>query len=212
METLILLRHGETTSNIKEIYQGQGDGVLSATGKEQAFAAAAFFSKIKIDSIFCSDLSRAYDTAKIVARHHRSKIIKMKALRERFYGEWEGLRFDEIDKKYKSLYRKWLKNPDRAKIPCAETLEELQKRGLSAIKKIQRSSKGKTVLIVAHGGTNRAILFHYLGLDLNNFWKIRQNNCCYNVIEFKKPYPKVVTVNNTCYLGTNLLAKKNVLS
>jgi len=205
------MRHGETESNILQIYQGQGDGILSKKGKLQAQAASKYFAKKNFDAIYCSDLSRSINTAKIVGKKHKVPIKISKDLRERFYGDWEGLRFNEIDKNFKKLYRFWLKNPNKAKIPYAETLLELQKRGVRAIKKIVKKEKGKTVLIVGHGGINRAIIFFFLGLDLNSFWKISQNNCCYNVIEFKKPYPRVTVINNTCYLDKKFVIKKNVL-
>lgn len=211
MTTLILMRHGETVSNIAQIYQGQGDGELSKKGGIQARAAAKYYSKFKIDSIFCSDLKRAYETAKIIGKFHKAKIVGLSDMRERFYGEWEGLKFNAIEKKFRRLYKTWLVDPEKAKIPGAETLRQLQNRGIRAIKKIVKNNFGKTVLVVGHGGVNRAILFYYLGLDLNNFWKIRQNNCCSNMIEFKKPYPKVVLMNCTSYLK-DVKSKKNALN
>ena len=212
MTTLILLRHGQTISNINQIYQGQGDGILSKKGLQQARAAAKFFSKIKIDAIFSSDLRRAHDTAKIIAKHHKVRVTRARNIRERFYGDWEGLRFSDIAKKYTRLYKLWLKEPNKARIPGAETLKDFQKRSVRAVTKIIKANKGRTVLVVAHGGTNRTILFKYLGLDLNNFWKIRQSNCCYNIIEFKKPYPKVVLMNGTSYLFKKSSIKTDVLA
>ena len=106
---------------------------------------------------------------------------------------------------YPKLYEKWLVEPDRIIIPGAETLMQLQKRAIKTLKSIIK--KNKTVLIVGHGGINRTILFHYMGIDLNHFWKIKQDNCCINIIEFKGPdmTPRVALLNSTCFLGEKRL-------
>lgn len=222
MTTLILMRHGETVPNTLQVYQGQGDGELSKLGIQQAKIAANYFSGVHIDHIYSSDLKRAADTSDIIAEKHGINVVRTHKLKERFYGDWEGLTFRQIQRKYGILYKKWLVDPGKARIPFAETLSGLQQRGVEAVDEIMANHRNRTVLIVAHGGINRAILFHFMGLDLNNFWRIRQNNCCMNVVEFKPPYPRVVVINNTCYLSDmcrrhkfktkELLKKKDVLA
>jgi len=211
MTTLILMRHGETLSNIRQIYQGQGDGELSPLGIEQARHASRFLKDTGICAVYCSDLQRAVNTAKMIAKPHGLRVRPLKDLRERFYGKWEGKKFSELEKEYGKLYKLWLVHPNRAGIPGAEKLRALQKRGVRAIEKIVRTHRNKTVLVVAHGGMNRAILFSYLGLDLNSFWKIRQENCCINIIRFMAPYPKITLLNSTSHLGKERL-KENALS
>lgn len=205
------MRHGETASNVEQIYQGQGDGELSKNGIEQAGHAANFLKKTGICAVYCSDLKRSVDTARIIAKPHGLKVRPLKDLRERFYGEWEGLKYFEIEKKYKGLYKLWLIHPNKADIPGAEKLKGLQKRGVRAVEKIARSHKNKTVLIVGHGGINRTILFHYLMLGLDNFWRIRQENCGMNIIKFAAPYPRIVLLNSTSHLGKDHI-KENTLS
>lgn len=205
------MRHGETLSNIAEIYQGQGNGQLSKNGIAQAKATAKYLSDTKIDVIYSSSLDRSYETASIVAKPHKLKVTKVPDLKERYYGEWEGLKFNIIARKYKELYKLWLKDPNLALIPGAEKLLDLQKRGVDAVEKIVKKHKNRTILIVGHGGINRTVLFHYIGVDLNHFWKIRQNNCCINIIEFRKPYPRVALINSTSHLSKTLL-KTNALT
>lgn len=207
------MRHGETEANIAQIYQGQGNSVLSKNGRHQAAAAAKFLKDMKIDAIYCSDLTRSHDTAKAVAGHHKKlKPKPLKALRERYYGCWEGLRFNEIEKKHGPLYKRWHKAPDKANIPGAETLKQLQKRAVSAVKGLMKKHRGQTVLIVGHGGINRTILFHFLGMPLKNFWKIKQDNCCINIIEPGSKGHKVTLLNSSCFLGELRLKKKDVLA
>lgn len=213
MSTIILMRHGETEANIAQIYQGQGNSRLSGNGKAQASAAACFLKGMKIDAIYCSDLTRSRDTARKIAKEHkRVRPRALKGLRERYYGCWEGLRFDEIEKKYGQLYKKWHRSPNTAKIPRAETLKELQSRAITEVRKLMKKHSGQTILIVGHGGINRTILFHFLGMPLDNFWKIKQDNCCINLIEPGSKGHKVSLLNSTCFLGELRLKKRDVLA
>ena len=118
----------------------------------------------------------------------------------------------ELEKKYRDLYKTWLINPAKANIPKAEKLKDLQKRGVKAVKKIMNDNCGKTVLLVGHGGINRAIIFHYIGLGLNSFWKIKQDNCCINKLVFKDPYPKLLLLNCTSFLDHKFAHDHNALS
>ncbi len=198
MKTMLyLLRHGETDSNVAQIYQGQGNGNLSVEGLKQAEAVSQAFSSSKIDAFYSSTLDRSFNTAEIIAKPHGSSVTKVPEMKERYYGAWEGLSFDEITRKYPKLYEKWIKDPAKARIKGAEKLKDLQKRGVRAIEGILKDNEGKTILVVGHGGINRTILFHYLGVHLNYFWRIRQNNCCVNLIEFNH-FPKVVLLNCRC--------------
>jgi alpha-ribazole phosphatase/probable phosphoglycerate mutase len=200
MTRLYLLRHGETQSNIEQRYQGQGNSPLSELGIEESTELSKALQSEPIKAFYSSDLTRAHETAKIVAEPHGLQVKKLPGMKERFYGEWENLTFDEIKKKYPEIYETWLMDPAKAKIPGSETLEELQSRGVETIESTIKNHDGETICIVGHGGINRMILFHYMNLDLNNFWRIRQDNCCLNIIEFKN-IPIVHLLNSTWFVG-----------
>jgi phosphoserine phosphatase len=197
---LFLLRHGETLANIEQRYQGQGESHLSELGLEEAGDLSKFLSKEEFCAVYSSTLSRSYETAKIVAKPHNLEVTKVKDLQEKYYGDWENLTFNEIKTKYPKIYESWLFNPGKTVIPKAETLKKLQSRGVTAIEKLLKKHKGKTFCVVGHGGINRAILFHYMNIELNNFWRIKQDNLCINIIEFGK-IPSVILLNSTAFLG-----------
>jgi broad specificity phosphatase PhoE len=200
MTKLFLIRHGETLANIEQRYQGQGDSPLSELGIDEAKDLAKALKSEGFAAVYSSTLIRSNETAKIIAEPHGSKVEKFPGMKERFYGVWEGLTFTEIKDRYPKIYGSWLENPDRTKIPKAEPLKDLQKRGVAAIEKLIKKHKGRTICVVGHGGINRTILFHYMKLDLNNFWRIKQDNCCINIIEFGKA-PSVLLLNSTWFLG-----------
>ena len=200
MTKLFLLRHGETLANLEQRYQGQGDSPLSELGVSEAGELAGALKKEQFSAVYSSPLIRSFDTANIIADQHTVSVEKLPGLVERYYGEWEGLSFEEIKKKYPKVYESWLENPGRTDIPGAERLEDLQKRGVKALEQIIKKHRDQTICIVGHGGINRVILFHYMNLELNNFWRIKQDNCCINIIEFGRT-PVVLLLNSTWFLG-----------
>ena len=186
MPIIYLLRHGESESNVAGCYQGQGDSPLTEAGRKGAREACERLEGIPFVAAFSSDLSRAFETASIISKPHRLSVKKIKGFRERHYGAWEGKNFKEIEKKWPALYKKWLVRPASARIPKAETLKQLQRRAVTHFKEvIHPFSKNDRILMVAHGGWNRALLFHFLGMELDHFWNIRQTNCGLNIIELR---------------------------
>jgi phosphoserine phosphatase len=197
---LFLIRHGETQANLEQRYQGQGESPLSELGRQEAEELSKFISKEHFDAIYSSTLLRSYETANIIAKPHKLAVTKIPGLVERYYGEWENMTFGDIKAKYTKVYESWLLNPEKTVIPGAEPLEKLQARGVEAIEKLIKAHPGKTLCVVGHGGINRTILFHYMNMELNNFWRIRQDNCCINLIEFDKQ-PMIALLNSTAHLG-----------
>jgi broad specificity phosphatase PhoE len=91
-----LIRHGATAWNAARRFQGQSDVELSEAGREQARAIAARLKRESIDRVYASDLSRAFETASIVAAPHGLSVTPDPRLREFAFGQWEGLTWDEI--------------------------------------------------------------------------------------------------------------------
>ena len=143
---IILVRHGKTDMNAAKIIQGHLDGKLIEEGKEQARKAAAWLRHEKIDVIYSSDLSRARETAEIIAREHGLSVITDRRLRERNWGEAQG--------KPRHVLSKLI---SRGEMPSgAETDRELVERVKSFVDEMMERHNG-TVAIVSHGGTLRAL-------------------------------------------------------
>ncbi|MFH2034057.1 MAG: histidine phosphatase family protein [Candidatus Margulisiibacteriota bacterium] len=207
---LFLIRHGETLSNIELIYQGQtGDSDLSELGVKEGQELARGLKNQKFDAIYSSTLKRSIRTAGFIADGHGLQVAQVPELKERYYGVFEGLRFEVIKQKYPELYETWLTHPDKAIIPKAETLEQLQKRGVEAVEKLLAKHTGGNICVVGHGAINRTILFHYMNLTLDNFWRIKQDNCCVNLIEIDK-HPIVILLNSTWFLGEKRISRLSV--
>ena len=200
MTRLFLFRHGETQSNIEQRYQGKSNSHLTELGIKESNLLSDALKNIPFKAIYSSTLDRSNETAKIIAGPHNLDVTKVDGLKERDYGDWENLTFTDIKEKYSDIYEEWLKDPGLAKIPKAESLKDLQARGVKAIESIVKKHKGETIAVIGHGGINRVILFHYMNLDLDNFWRIKQDNCSINIIEFNR-IPIVLLLNSTWFLG-----------
>lgn len=158
MTTIILLRHGESVANSRGIIAAQLDMPLSDVGRQQAKLAAKYIAEnYKIDKIYSSDLSRAYDTASAVAAKLNMKIIKTKALREIYAGIWEGMKYTDIAVGYAEDYKIWLEDIGKSRPTGGESAEELGIRIMSELNRIADENEGKTVLAATHACAIRAV-------------------------------------------------------
>lgn len=147
-----LIRHGETDWNKEQRTQGHTDNTLNETGKSQAEKAAQSLKNSNIDLIISSNLKRAVETAEIIARATGVEIMIDENLKERNYGEGEGLLREELKAKYEST-----KTKDH-KIPGGESYDELLERAWKSFSEHQKAHVHKNVAVVSHGAVIRALL------------------------------------------------------
>ena len=167
---LILTRHGRTVENEKGLLQGHIPGKLSKKGIGQARKLAKRLEKEKIDAIYSSDLARAIDTAKIIAKHHKLRVQPISTFREFNFGKLEGTRSKNID---------WAKLPSYVESPI-----NARKRAKKTLDKLYHKHKGQTVLLVGHGGINRAMISLILKKPAKQLDKIpMQYNTALNIFE-----------------------------
>ncbi|QEK12183.1 histidine phosphatase family protein [Crassaminicella thermophila] len=200
MTKLYLIRHGQTKWNTESRAQGSINVALSKEGRYQATLLANRMKNYEIDCIYSSDLDRAYETAVILGEKLNTEVKKISGLREMSFGEWEGLTHENIKKNYLEHYTVWRSKPHEANIPGGEKLIDVQKRGLETINDIITENKGKNIMVVSHGVTIKSIILGIMDIDLSNFYKIRQDNTCVNLIEYRDYGPVIVTLNDTAHL------------
>jgi valyl-tRNA synthetase len=161
-----LVRHGQTDWNKEERSQGQPGAPLNETGRAQARATGEMLKGEKIDLIISSDLSRAHETAEIIGKVNGVKeIILDEALRERHFGEGEGMIIEERNAKYGDLFHSY----DQS-FPGGETFEEVERRAVAALHAHRKNYLHKNVVIVAHGGTIRALQKHLRNIAVADFF------------------------------------------
>lgn len=155
--TVILARHAETAWNNKGLVQGQTDISLSRKGARQAKILAKRLKSLQINKIYASKLKRAINTAKYIEKETKIEIETHEGLNERSFGQYEGRPWSEIEQ---SLIGKpedfFLKTPKNG-----ESYQMFEERVLTIFNNILDKHKGKTILVVTHGGVIR-VLIKYL--------------------------------------------------
>ena len=148
-ETILgLLRHGQTDWNIDLRLQGSTDIPLNETGKAQAVTAAQVLQREDWDVVIASPLSRARDTAEIVANKLGMRVVIVPELIERSFGTAEGLDHASWRKLYES----------HVPIEGLESLEDLRARTNLLLDLIANEYSGQRVLAVSHGAFIRKVL------------------------------------------------------
>ncbi len=162
--TIVLVRHGETDWNRDGRIQGKTDVPLNDRGREQARALAGELAGSSFDAVYSSDLSRARETAEILAAAIRLPVVVDPALRELDFGLWEGLTGEEVRERWPEMYERWATVGLDAH-DGGESHEELSARVLGAVRRLAVIHDGGEILLVAHGGPLRALLMAAEGLD-----------------------------------------------
>lgn len=147
---LIFIRHGESEGNKNSRFNGNLDLLLTDRGRIQAQKTAEYLDKYKIDKVYASDLSRALETAQIIAKRQNLDVIKDKNLREIFGGDFEGKVYSDLNELYPVEFDMWLNDLGNCRCPNGESIRELLHRFNKRIKEIAAENSGKTILIGTH--------------------------------------------------------------
>lgn len=197
---IYLWRHPQTVGHAAGKFWGHSDVALSSLGNKQKKAVAKYMSRIKLDAVFSSDLQRAQTVAQAVGRnqHPRRVVTKIPELRELDLGDWEGMTYEEINKKDPGGLEARMADLSGFRIPGGESLEELRERALPAFKSLVDENFGGRLCIVAHAGVNRVILCSLLGAPLDRVFRMEQDYACLNTIQvFEDGMPVIKSVNYT---------------
>jgi len=171
MGTLILIRHGQSQWNLENRFTGWIDVPLTDAGREEARRGAELIRRCRIDCAFTSALSRAQETLRIVLEAIGQPDVPVEqdqALNERHYGALQGLNKAETAKRYgEEQVHQWRRSYDVAP-PQGESLKDTAARAIPyfTAKILPLVEAGKTVLVVAHGNSLRAIV-----MDLDRLTK-----------------------------------------
>ncbi len=200
-KTLYLIRHGRTEADGVKRYKGSIDVPLAREGEEEIGRAAKFIragleaAGRKMDALYCSSLIRARRSAEIICGDLGLEPVEVPEFRERHFGQWEGMTFDEIEARWPGTFKAWASDPLRHSPVGGESSVEVGRRANEALDRILERHDGGTIAVVAHGGVNRVILCRLLGVSLENMFRMEQDHGCVNIIEFYDEYPVVKLLN-----------------
>lgn len=157
---IYVVRHGQTDWNVQSIIQGHSDIPLNENGVMQAKQLTEKMTSVKFDAVFSSDLIRAKRTAEIIVLEKKLAVKTTEALRERFFGRFEGKDWRQYDREIVTLLKKYRKAGYDQKKAVMETDESMVQRVIPFLREVAVGYSGKTVLMVSHGGLMRTLLIH----------------------------------------------------
>ena len=204
MGTWYLVRHGETEWNRIGRMQGHMAVALSAEGRSQATQLGARLTNVDFSAVYCSDLPRAAETARIIVAGRDLAITPNSDLREFSYGEWEGLTLEEVEARFPGALTE--------RIEAGGNLGWSAPGGEGAIDALHRVRRFSTrasasldarenVLVVAHGGSLRALAVCLLDLSDTDFWKFRVDNAALSIINDHTGSRVLESWNDTSHLS-----------
>jgi broad specificity phosphatase PhoE len=198
---LYLVRHGATQLSAEDRFAGDVGANLSAEGRAQAERLGARLRDDAIDAIYCSPLSRAVETARIVARGCGLEPISCEGLREIRHGHWEGLTRRDVEARFAAEYAAWEEDPFTFAPEGGESGVSVLARVLPAVRDIIVRHSGQKVLAVSHKATIRIFLSSLLGFDTRGYRdRLDQAPACLNVLDFRDPVrARLMVFNDTSH-------------
>ena len=204
MTQILLTRHGETEWNVIGRVQGWTDTALNDLGRAQAAALAARLKDMPLSAVYSSDSCRAAETARPIAEQHGLALQTMPDLREKGFGDWEGLTKADLERDYAELWHRYhvLHELDAA-IPNGETYSDVYDRMRHALCAILDAHPGDsdTVLVAGHGGSARVFVLAALQAPLSTLQRFTLGNTSLSRLDFQGiANGRVVYLNDTSHL------------
>jgi probable phosphomutase (TIGR03848 family) len=210
--TVILLRHGRSTSNTAHVLAGRAEGIdLDDKGREQADALVARIGSLPIRALVTSPLLRCRRTLEPLAAALGLEPVVDERLSEVDYGQWTGRKIGELVKE--PLWSVVQAQPSAAVFPDGEGLAQVQARAVTAVRERDRQladEHGGDALWLActHGDVIKAVIADAMGTHLDSFQRITADPASMSVIRYTPLRPFVVHVNHTgAELASGLVTK-----
>lgn len=180
MGVVYLMRHGAIIQQKPRRFIGQTDFPLTDEGRAQAKLWQEPLADVPFEAVVASDLARCLETAAIVLTGRDIPVRPEPRLREINLGQWEGLTVDEVKARFPGDYERRGNDLPHCRPKDGEGFADVQARAVAALR--QAADTPGNVLVVAHGGVNRTLLCHALGLDLSHLFRLAQDYCRLNIL------------------------------
>ncbi len=221
--TVIIVRHGQSTSNVSRIISGHKDeATLTETGQQQARKVGEMLDKLPLDAVYASPLQRAHHTCQLILETMAAggatlpDIQTAEEIQEISLPLWESKSFADAEANYPDEYHAWRHDPDNFKMSVAGPdgtttdfypVRDIWERASKFWPELLKKHAGKTVLLVGHSAINRALVGSAIGLSPKNLNSMGQQNCAINVLNFMGDWEEgaqLELLNLTSHLGDSI--------
>ncbi len=199
---IYFIRHGQSAGNLSGTYLGHTDLDLTPLGYSQAEQTARYLADKKIDSVYSSDLQRAYHTCEAFLKLSGLTAETDRRLREIYSGDWENKTFSFLKESYPGTYGIWLNDIGSSHPDNGESVEELLERVCSAINSIAAENDGKTVAVFTHATVIRSFFNYAYGRSLKELKKLPwASNASVSSVEYSSGVYTVCEYGTDGFLG-----------
>lgn len=165
--SVIFVRHGKADFPHDRLYcDEREDPPLTEEGILQAQHVAALIEKQSVDLIYSSPMLRTRSTAEVIASKANVSVLFEPRLKERPFGIWDGLYFDEISRDYPDQFQAWKRDPISFVPEGGETINAHMERIKGALFEIIDNHRGQRIVVVSHVGPIRMCITDVLGMPL----------------------------------------------
>lgn len=193
-----VVRHGETDWNREGRFGGRTDIPLNRVGTAQAAALGRRLGP-ECTAVYSSPLRRAVQTAETIAAVGGLPVQCLDGLMDMAYGEWDGRTMAEMTEHSPDLARRWSTRPHDTELPGGETLEQVHQRSWEVFQGVVKDLKeADSVVMVSHNAVCRAIVMGVLGIPLQNFRRVAQQNGAINQLDVRGGIIRLLSVNDRC--------------
>lgn len=178
MSEILFIRHAETDM-AGTFCGGRSDPELNARGRVQLAGLITTLRKEWINVVYTSDLRRAHQTGIGIAAAFGVDCHVRPALREIDFGQWEGLAWEEIERRDKAYTLRWIAEYPHLQAPGGESFCDFERRVLREVNTLSVDAEvsGCRIAVVTHAGVLRTVLRALEGYSEENAWERTRSYC-----------------------------------
>ncbi len=196
MTTFILVRHATNDWVKKNRLPGWTAGIhLNEDGRKQAQAAAERLMPVKVSAIYASHLERAIETAEFIAGGRNLEVQVRENLADLKTGDWTGRSVKQAARS--KLWKDIQQRPTHTRMPGGESFSEMQGRLVGELERIRAAHRKGTVVVVSHADAIKAMVAHYLKLDLDQFQRIIISPASISIVHADEHGTRLLRLNDT---------------
>jgi probable phosphoglycerate mutase len=197
---VLLVRHGQTRSNVTGYMMGRSDEDLDDTGYAQARKLASRLAGSEVSSMYSSPLRRTLTTAAILAEPHALEVRTLDDLIEIHLGDWQGLHEDEVRRRWPELRKQALIDPSEVTVPNGESFSQVTGRAVRAFEAIVLANEGGQPVIVTHDIVVRVLVAHVLGATNSIYRRMLIGNASLTTIRVADGRAILISLNDVAHL------------